>query len=86
MSKQYSRQQKQSPKNPSHHIKTGFSAFQKTIALIGSILSIIVASFTIKNAISGSSTKSSDSTTSTTQVIIKEQSADSSGTDSQTDK
>lgn len=58
MSKGYSRQQKKSTKtntdstqSPAKHIKTGFSALQKTIALVGSVLSIIVASITITNAI-----------------------------------
>ncbi|WP_373995543.1 DUF6556 family protein, partial [Streptococcus agalactiae] len=53
MSKGYSRQQKKSTKintdstqSPAKHIKTGFSALQKTIALVGSVLSIIVASIT----------------------------------------
>ena len=54
MSQHYSRRQKSSKKDkeqaPSKHIKKGFSALQKTIALIGSILSIIVASITINNA------------------------------------
>ena len=75
MSQHYSRSQKSSKKDkeqvPSKHIKKGFSAFQKTIALIGSILSIIVASITITNALKGSSSqKPTDK--STTTVVIKE--------------
>ena len=75
MSQHYSRRQKSSKKDkeqaPSKHIKKGFSALQKTIALIGSILSIIVASITINNALKGSSSqKPTDK--STTTVVIKE--------------
>ncbi|MGT2926325.1 DUF6556 family protein [Streptococcus cuniculipharyngis] len=54
MTSQYSRKAKKDRKSatpPTVHIKTGFSALQKTIALIGSILSIIVASITINNAL-----------------------------------
>ncbi len=74
MSQHYSRRQKTSTEDkeptPAKHIKKGFSAFQKTVALIGSILSIIVASITITNALKGSSaTKPTDK--STTTVVIK---------------
>lgn len=62
MSQHYSRRQKSSKKDkeqaPSKHIKKGFSALQKTIALIGSILSIIVASITINNALKAHQVKS----------------------------
>lgn len=53
MSSHYSRQQKprKSGGVPTQHIKTGFTAFQKSIALIGSILSIIVATITITRAL-----------------------------------
>ncbi len=53
MSSRYSRQQKprKSGGVPTEHIKTGFTAFQKSIALIGSILSIIVATITISRAL-----------------------------------
>ena len=76
MSQKYSRRQKSSSKNdksaaPTKHIKTGFSALQKTVALIGSILSIIVASITISNALKGSNSKTTDKSTTTTTVIIK---------------
>ena len=40
---------KSSKKPTKQHIKTGLSAFQKTIATIASILSIIIASITIMN-------------------------------------
>ena len=82
MSQKYSRRQKSSSKNdksaaPTKHIKTGFSALQKTVALIGSILSIIVASITISNALKGSNSKTTDKSTTTTTVIIKESDSDS---------
>ena len=57
---------------PTKHIKTGFSALQKTVALVGSILSIIVASITINNALnSSSSSKTKHKSTTTTTVVIK---------------
>lgn len=85
MSKGYSRQQKKSTKtntdstqSPAKHIKTGFSALQKTIALVGSVLSIIVASITITNAINNHKDSSkTDSSTSKT-VIIRESGQNSS--------
>jgi len=40
---------KSSKKPTKQHIKTGLSAFQKTIATVASILSIIIASITIMN-------------------------------------
>ena len=73
MSQHYSRRQKSSTEDkeptPAKHIKRFFS-LSKTVALIGSILSIIVASITITNALKGSSaTKPTDK--STTTVVIK---------------
>ncbi|WP_353889196.1 DUF6556 family protein, partial [uncultured Streptococcus sp.] len=59
MSQHYSRRQKSSKKDkeqaPSNHIKKAFSALQKKIALKGYILTIIVASITINNALKGTS-------------------------------
>ena len=56
-----------------HHIKKGLSAFQKTLATIGSILGIITATITImtfmNNNKSGNKLKSSQTTQTT---IIKE--------------
>ena len=56
MSQHYSRRQKSSTEDkeptPAKHIKKVFS-LSKTVALIGSILSIIVASITITNALKG---------------------------------
>ena len=56
-----------------HHIKKGLSAFQKTLATIGSILGIITATITImtfmNNNKSGNKPKSSQTTQTT---IIKE--------------
>lgn len=60
MTKQYSRKDKQKQTKslePTKHIKTGFTALQKTLALIGSILSIIVASITINNALNANKPK-----------------------------
>lgn len=70
MTSKYSRQNKYQQKKvePTKHIKTGFSALQKTIALIGSILSIIVASLTINNALNKQN-KTEASETKTTTVI-----------------
>ncbi|HEP1277061.1 TPA: hypothetical protein VB260_000364 [Streptococcus pyogenes] len=64
MSSRYSRQQKprKSGGVPTEHIKTGFTAFQKSIALIGSILSIIVATITITRALQPVSDKTSNDT------------------------
>lgn len=89
MSQNYSRRQKSSQNKttntPKKHIKKGFSAFQKTIALIGSILSIIVASITISSALKGSHTKKSDSSTKTTTVIVKKTDNKSDDKGSKTD-
>ncbi|HER0144700.1 TPA: hypothetical protein VIV49_000785 [Streptococcus pyogenes] len=64
MSSRYSRQQKprKSGGVPTEHIKTGFTAFQKSIALIGSILSIIVATITISRALQPVPDKTSNDT------------------------
>ncbi|HEQ9474948.1 TPA: hypothetical protein VIO66_001082 [Streptococcus pyogenes] len=64
MSSHYSRQQKprKSGGVPTEHIKTGFTAFQKSIALIGSILSIIVATITITRALHPVPDKTSNDT------------------------
>ncbi|HEP1443067.1 TBC1 domain family member 8B [Streptococcus pyogenes] len=64
MSSHYSRQQKprKSGGVPTEHIKTGFTAFQKSIALIGSILSIIVATITITRALQPVPDKTSNDT------------------------
>ena len=85
MSQNYSRRKKPGKSvsaAPKKHIKSGLSALQKTIALIGSILSIIVASITINNYLSGANSKDKD-TTSTTTVIISENSGSSAGSSSQ---
>ena len=88
MSEHYSRQDKnakkssQSLEKPTKHIKTGFSALQKTVALVGSILSIIVASITINNAMNGSKTKASSDTSTTKTVVIKEKDTNSNTTTS----
>lgn len=60
---QYSRTQKSNnnPKEiPVKQIKTGFSALQKTLALMATVLSIIVASITITRFLNENKTDSSD--------------------------
>ncbi|PZO96253.1 DUF6556 family protein [Streptococcus halichoeri] len=70
MSNQYSRQSKNPNNDPSKHIKTGFTALQKMIALIGGILSIIVATITIsKNLHPSDDTKKTDNGTSSSTVV-----------------
>lgn len=73
MSQNYSRQSKQKPpkerRRPTEHIKTGLTAFQKTLALVGSILSIIVASITITNYLNSRHSDQEDKSPSSTIVI-----------------
>ena len=66
-------EQKPSRKTTSHHIKKGFSALQKTIATIASILSIIIASLTIMNLLNNNyiKSKSDTSNSTTTTTIVK---------------
>ncbi|TWT12095.1 DUF6556 family protein [Streptococcus sp. sy004] len=71
MTTQYSRKEKQRHAKtiePTKHIKTGFTALQKTLALIGSVLSIIVASITINNALNANKTKPETEQTTTTVI------------------
>ena len=65
---------KSSKKPTKQHIKTGLSAFQKTIATVASILSIIIASITIMNLTGHKDEKSKTDTSSSTATttIIKE--------------
>lgn len=74
MSSHYSRQQKprKSGGVPTQHIKTGFTAFQKSIALIGSILSIIVATITITRALQPApDTKTDNTSKESSNTIVK---------------
>lgn len=84
MSSNYSRQNKSTTKKlpkPAKHLKTGLTAFQKTLAFIGSILSIVVASITISRALHPESNqKSKDPTPQSTSTIIKIIEKDSSAT------
>lgn len=90
MSEKYSRRSQQNeskngPK-PKEHIKHGLSALQKTIALIGSILSIIVASITISKAFGNNEqkdTNTSQSTTTTQHYQSQNQDRDQSQASSQ---
>lgn len=56
--------------NAIDHVKTGFSATQKILTLIGTVLSVIVACITISNATSKKSDTPKSSTAVTT--VIKE--------------
>lgn len=83
MSENYSRRnQSKTVKPTSKHLQSGFTALQKTLALVGSILSIIVASLTISKAFNHSSEESKTSQTSgsTTIIVQKEQSSSNSQT------
>ena len=56
-----------------HHIKKGLSAFQKTLATIGSILGIITATITILTFMNNNKSDNKTKTSQTTQTtIIKE--------------
>lgn len=73
MSQSYSRKSKQATsterRRPSEHLKSGLTAFQKTLAFIGSILSIVVATITITNYVNGKKTNT-DVKSPTSTVII----------------
>lgn len=56
-------------------VKKGFSALQKTIAFVGSILSVIIASFTINNNLNNNKTQN-DQKSSTEIVKVVEKSSD----------
>lgn len=56
-------------------VKKGFSALQKTIAFVGSILSVIIASFTINNNLNSNKTQN-DQKNSTEIVKVVEKSSD----------
>ncbi|MGT2887460.1 hypothetical protein N1496_01500 [Streptococcus didelphis] len=75
MTSQYSRKNKTKDSNkavPTEHIKTGLTALQKTVALVGSILSIIVATITITRALHPENgSKKEDSNTKTSSTIVK---------------
>ena len=59
----------QARKPTSHRVKTGLSAFQKTVATISSILSIIIACFTIMTLINKDKTDKPTNTGATTTII-----------------
>lgn len=73
MSSHYSRQQKpkKSASIPTKHIKTGFTALQKTIALVGSVLSIVVATITINRALQPSNEQPKNDSSPSTSTIVK---------------
>lgn len=75
MNSHYSRKNKPQSKKtvavPTKHIKTGFTALQKTIALIGSILSIIVATITITKVLHPNTETKKDKVDHSTSTIVK---------------
>ena len=50
-------------------LKKGFTATQKVIAFFGSILSLIVAGFTVNNLMNGKPAKPTDNNTPTTSIV-----------------
>lgn len=91
MTSQYSRKNKRpsKPEIPTKHIKAGLTTLQKTIALVGSILSIIVATITITRALHPEKETKNDSntehSTSTIVKIIEKESSDNQSSNSQTE-
>ena len=54
------------------HVTKGFTAFQKVLTAVGTILSIIVASITIMNFTASKNKDTSDSSANQSTVVIKE--------------
>ena len=78
MSENYSRrnhsskEEKKSAPMVTEHVTKGFTAFQKVLTAVGTILSIIVASITIMNFTSSKNKDTSDSSANQSTVVIKE--------------
>ncbi|MGO1518916.1 MAG: DUF6556 family protein, partial [Streptococcus thermophilus] len=78
MSENYSRrnhsskEEKKSAPKVTKHVTKGFTVFQKVLTVIGTILSIIVASITIMNFTSSKKKDTSDSSSNQSTVVIKE--------------
>ena len=78
MSENYSRrnhsskEEKKSAPMVTEHVTKGFTAFQKVLTAVGTILSIIVASITIMNFTSSKNKDTSDSSSNQSTVVIKE--------------
>ena len=78
MSENYSRrnhsskEEKKSAPNVTEHVTKGFTAFQKVLTAVGTILSIIVASITIMNFTASKNKDTSDSSANQSTVVIKE--------------
>lgn len=70
--------------NAIDHVKTGFSATQKILTLIGTVLSVIVACITISNATSKKSDTPKSSTAVTTVIKEKEVPKPATNTDTST--
>ncbi|MFI3887276.1 DUF6556 family protein [Streptococcus parauberis] len=93
MSSNYSRKAKTPNKKsvPTKHIVTGLSALQKTIALVGGILSIIVATITIMRTLHPEDTNNKDnsadhSSSTIVKIIEKESSKQSDNSQESTDQ
>ncbi|MGI8190121.1 DUF6556 family protein [Streptococcus iniae] len=91
MTSHYSRKNKRPSKSeiPTKHIKAGLTTLQKNIALVGSILSIIVATITITRALHPEREDKKESNTgqptSTIVKIIEKESSSQQKNDSQTE-
>lgn len=78
MSENYSRrnhsskEEKKSAPKVTEHVTKGFTAFQKVLTVVGTILSIIVASITIMNFTASKNKDTSDSSANQSTVVIKE--------------
>lgn len=78
MSENYSRrnhsskEEKKSAPMVTEHVTKGFTAFQKVLTAVGTILSIIVASITIMNFTASKNKDTSDSSANQSTVVIKE--------------
>ena len=78
MSENYSRrnhsskEEKKSAPKVTEHVTKGFTAFQKVLTAVGTILSIIVASITIMNFTASKNKDTSDSSANQSTVVIKE--------------
>ena len=78
MSENYSRrnhsskEEKKSAPNVTEHVTKGFTAFQKVLTAVGTILSIIVASITIMNFTASKNKDTSDSSANQKQVAKQE--------------
>ena len=68
----HQKKKKKSAPNVTEHVTKGFTAFQKVLTAVGTILSIIVASITIMNFTASKNKDTSDSSANQSTVVIKE--------------